>query len=186
VANSSYTVKILWRAEHAPDWELDTAHPGFASAIDSALYANGFTTPAPEALELSSGHLVLRMTGGSCFRLGGEVTDAGSEPHQLGEPAAAAVSFQAWRLGVAASEDAEVVDADDYSEVAAATPADLSEAGLDGTWLPCGYDVIGPSGHVGVTIDLDETGNTLTVTVEPPDTRDLDPDAPVLAVIPKA
>jgi hypothetical protein len=55
MTTAPYLVKVLWMAEHAPGWEIETAHPGFASPIEAALFANGFDGLSPARLELQRG-----------------------------------------------------------------------------------------------------------------------------------
>jgi hypothetical protein len=94
-----------------------------------------------------------------------------------------------WRLRrdpEAAVGGIELAGDADFELVPHAPPPDLTAHGLDGTWLPHGYDVTGPEGHVDVAIEFDELTGILTVEVENRQGHDVQFADPVLTIVPKA
>src|SRR5262249_7258318 len=156
--------------------------PGFRTPIEAAMFANGFGEFEPTLLTLEAGAAVVRMSPQIEIKVG----DRGGVTPAIRRAGLCQVTIRAWRLPADACEDEEVIGDGDLVEVPINSMADLSAAGLDGAWHPVAYDVVGPAGRVGVTIDLDDTGMILGVAVDHPDTRDLEEDTPQFTVVPKA
>jgi hypothetical protein len=210
MTTAPYLVKVLWMAEHAPGWELETTHPGFASPIEAALFANGFEDHSPAQLEVHRG--AVRIDLWSAFspspgdqsdraertaRLANGIAlswSADDHPSRDGEgiraqPAIAGLTLSVWRLrqhAEAVVDGIELVGDADFEIQPHVAPRDLAAHGLDGTWLPHGYDVMGPEGHVEVVIDFDELTGNLTVEVSDRNPRDLETVDPALTIVPKA
>jgi hypothetical protein len=95
------------------------------------------------------------------------------------------VTVDAWRLAKQDVAAITVVDDSDLVGLDVTSLAVLSAQGLDGVWTAIGYEVVGPEGHVEVTVHVDENG-VLQAIIEPTDIRDFGTDVPLLAAIPKA
>ena len=67
----AFAARIRWQAVSDPALELETHHPGFDSAEDAALFANGIDARSAAGLALEGGVLRLRLTDGAS-----EVIDA--------------------------------------------------------------------------------------------------------------
>jgi hypothetical protein len=96
------------------------------------------------------------------------------------QPGIAALTLTAWRLrqedvgeALHAIPDIKMVGDDNFEPIPHSALVELAAQGLDGTWLPQGYDVIGPAGHIEVVIDFDELTGSLRVDVANPDACDL-------------
>lgn len=177
MANPSFTLRLAWENDrHSPDWELQTEHPGFSNWMAPALFVHRAASPWPATLELAAGRATLILDTGAGIQLLGDgivslspatarEVDAGRMPDPRSLPGLANIRLSAWHFD---GDGAELVLAacDAYQEVRHATPAHLSEAGLDGRWRPGSFEVLGPHGHVPVTVELDDSGQRLTVRVE--------------------
>jgi hypothetical protein len=139
-----FSARIRWQSDADPCYELETHHPGFATADDAALFANGFSAAGADELRLSDGALVLTLTDGSQVELPLEVV-------------------QVWRLQ---DDGQEIQVADDIDfQLAAVTFEELSSQGLDGGFVQVKYGVLDPDNEpLDVAVYLDETG-LLGVTV---------------------
>lgn len=160
-----FTAHIRWQADVDPGWEIETSHPGFQSAEDAALFANGFLEAGADELRLASGRLSLSLTDRSSIDL----------PED---------AVQVWRLPQSA-EDIQIADDADFHLVSM-NLSQLSALGFDGGFVQIKYGVTDAAGtQVQVGLSVNETGN-LSVTVD--ETRDEMPEAAsfVFGIIPRA
>jgi hypothetical protein len=177
MADRSFSVRIAWDSEtRSPEWELQTEHPGFANWLAAALFANQAISPSPIGLHLQKGRLILTLDNGQTLALVGDgavrlterthrqIAAGGTDPRTA--PGCAGVAVSAWQLAVESSSEAMIVGCESYRCLDDARPSDLSHLGLDGSWTPSSFEVMGPDGHVPVTLRFDETGSFLDVTVE--------------------
>jgi hypothetical protein len=142
-----FTARIRWQADADPSWEIETLHPGFETAEDAALFANGFLEAGAEELRLEGSRLLLSLADRTVQELS---TD----------------SIQVWRLPESA-EDIRVADDADFQRVNVSLDQ-LSALGFDGGFMQIKYGVSDASGsQVVVVIETNEIGN-LSVTVEEP------------------
>ncbi|HEY0714069.1 MAG TPA: hypothetical protein VGF45_15420 [Polyangia bacterium] len=172
----AFSVRIAWESDtRSPDWELQTDHPGFANWLSAALFANQATSPSPVALHLQKGRLLLALDTGHTLVLAGDggvrLTQRTLQQIGAGDvdprsvPGCAGVTVTAWRLP-SLGDEPFVADCTSYRQVDDPRPASLSHLGLDGSWRPSSFEVLGPEGHVPVTLQYDETGNRMIATVE--------------------
>lgn len=162
-----FAARIRWQAEADPAWELETHHPGFSSAEDAALFANGYGDAGVADLRLDGGNLLLTLTDGSTAAL-------------------AADGASVWHFAGAIDENTVARDVD--FERVDLTFSALSSRGIDGGFVPLVYAVLGPNAEpLDVSINVDELG-MLRVTVERnPAGAPPPPDASLLfGVIPRA
>jgi len=131
MAKERFTARIRWQADVDPTWELETAHPGFETAEDAALFANGFLEAGADTLRLESGRLYLTLTDHSSAEL---PVDA----------------VQIWRLP---DDGAECQVADDRDFERVPLPIErLSAMGFDGGFTQIKYgvtDTMGAQVNVG-------------------------------------
>jgi hypothetical protein len=145
MSQERFVARIRWQADADPTWEIETAHGGFETAEDAALFANGFLEAGADELRLESGGLVLTLTDRSSSEL----------------PADA---VQIWRLRDDGT-DCQVADDQDFERVRISIER-LSAMGFDGGFTQLKYGVTDSAGaQVNVVLGLNETGN-LSVTVE--------------------
>jgi hypothetical protein len=166
VTRPNYFVRIVWESDrHFPDWELQTEHPGFMNWMAPALFAHGCTTPHPRLLTVAAGVVTLVLDTGAELQLAGDGAVLVAKLARAGQraddprttPGFAGIRLSLWQLDPAQREqDLAVCEA--YREHVGANPADFSRAGLDGTWRPQSYEVIGPDGHVPVVVEVRQTG----------------------------
>lgn len=144
---TGFVAHQFWHAPHAPEWELETFRPGFATPIEAALFANGLVPGSPEALLLGAGDAALLLDDETAIELAGR-------------------QVRLWRLRQDAL-DGRVVADDDYEEIAALADLDPSTCRpLRGVWFPVGYRVAGPSGLVDVALSADEEGRIVGAVVD--------------------
>jgi hypothetical protein len=140
-----FTARIRWQADADPSWEIETLHPGFETAEDAALFANGFLEAGAEELRLEGSRLLLSLADRTVQELSAD-------------------SIQVWRLPESA-EDVRVADDADFQRVIL-SPEQLSALGFDGGFMQVKYGVSDAAGaQVVVVIETNEIGN-LSVTVE--------------------
>ena len=120
MAKERFTARIRWQADVDPTWELETAHPGFETAEDAALFANGFLEAGADTLRLESGRLYLTLTDHSSAEL---PVDA----------------VQIWRLPDDGAE-CQVADDRDFERVPLSIER-LSAMGFDGGFTQIKYGV---------------------------------------------
>lgn len=143
--SESFSVRMRWQAEADCTWELETQHPGFPSAEEAALFANGLADVGVADLRLERGELRMVLADGSSMAI---------------DPDAVTV----WTLAKEAAGKRAATDAD-FSRVEVPL-ATLSRHGLDGAFVPLAYSVIGPDAEpIDVRILLDEDLGTMDVTV---------------------
>ena len=201
MTSSAYSVRIGWHSDLlSPRWELQTEHAGFQNWIEPALFANGFTEPHPWLLRLTKRRLTLALTTGGSLVLAENTAARTALPrvHRRGlgvrdpreTPGLGHIQFSAWYVN---DDDYLQIDQDDelvvtcsaYRELREATPAALSLLGLGGIWWPQSYQVIGPEGHIPVTIDADESGEVITVMRDDEDSFEGDAETAAVAFIMK-
>jgi hypothetical protein len=201
MTSSPYSVRIAWHSDlHSPRWELQTEHPGFRNWMEPALFANGFTEPHPWLLRLTRRRLTVALTTGGSLVLGEDASVRTDTPrvHRRGRgvgdpidtPGLGRIQFTAWYVN---AEDYFQIDQDDalvvtcgaYRELYEPTPAALSRLGLDGVWWPQSYQVMGPDGHIPVTIEADESGELITVMRDDEDPSENDADTAAIAFVMK-
>lgn len=172
-----FTLRLVWESEqHSPTWELQTAHPGFSNWMAPALFANRATSPHLTRLDLADGHATLTLDSGAAIELAGDGTVILAPATQRGVstgvmldprslPGFAGIHLSAWRLPD--DEGALVIaTCDAYRLLPRATPAILTDAGLDGHWLARSFEVLGPDGHIPIALELDESGQFLSARIE--------------------
>lgn len=165
MSEDRFVARVRWQADADPSWEIETAHGGFETAEDAALFANGFLEAGADELRLDSGRLLLTLTDRSSNELTAE-------------------AVQVWRLRDDGS-DCQIADDQDFERLPISIER-LSAMGFDGGFTPIKYGVTDPASvQVNVVLGLNETGN-LSVTVqgsspEPPDDASL-----AFGIIPRA
>jgi hypothetical protein len=161
-----FTARLRWQADADPCWELETAHSGFTTPEDAALFANGFAAAGADDLRLLAGRLVMTLTDGTMLDLHPD-------------------AVQIWHLPDDGQEH-QVADDGDFRR-SLLTLAELSEAGLDGGFNQIKYGVTTLTGEpVDVAINLDDTG-VLSLTVEERAADEVTQEASfILGIIPKA
>lgn len=144
MSEERFVARIRWQADADPTWEIETAHGGFETAEDAALFANGFLEAGADELRLDSGRLLLTLTDHTSIELPAE-------------------TVQIWRLHDDGA-DCQVADDQDF-ERAPISIERLSAMGFDGGFTQIKYGVTDAAGvQVDVVLGLNETGN-LSVTV---------------------
>jgi hypothetical protein len=145
MSQERFVARIRWQADADPTWEIETAHGGFETAEDAALFANGFLEAAADELRLDAGRLFLTLTDHSSIELSSE-------------------AVQIWRLRDDGT-DCQVADDRDFERVLISIDR-LSAMGFDGGFTQIKYGVANSAGaQVNVVLRLNEMGN-LSVTVE--------------------
>jgi hypothetical protein len=198
MARPIFTLRLAWESErHSPSWELQTEHPGFSNWIAPALFANRATSPYLTSLELAAGNATLTLDTGAAIHVGGDgrvlLTPATQRKVAAGElvgprslPGLARIQLSAWRLPQDESDELAIATCDAYQELRGATIAHLSDAGLDGRWRPRSFEILGPDGHVPVTLELDESGQFLVARIEDEPLAESVEDTAAISLIPKA
>ena len=145
MSQERFAALIRWQADADPSWEIETAHSGFGSPEDAALFANGFLDAGADELRLEGGRLYLTLSDHTCTEVPPD-------------------SVQVWRLR---DDGTECQVADDLDFERASISIDrLSAMGFDGGFTQLKYGVTDAAGaQVNVVLRLNETGN-LTVTVQ--------------------
>jgi hypothetical protein len=165
MSEQRFTARIRWQADVDPTWEMETSHPGFETAEDAALFANGFLEAGADELRLESGRLILTLTDGTSV-----------------EPPADAV--QIWRLPDDGT-DCQIADDADFERTTISIER-LSAMGFDGGFTQIKYGVTdGTGAQVDVAVELNETGN-LSVTVEAPAPDSVEHASLAFGIIPRA
>jgi hypothetical protein len=165
MSQERFTARIRWQADVDPSWELETAHPGFETAEDAALFANGFLEAGADELRLESGRLILTFTDCSSVEFPSD-------------------SAQIWCLPDDGT-DCQVADDADF-ERASISIEHLSAMGFDGGFTQIKYGVTDVTGaQVDVAVELNETGN-LSVTVESPSRDSAEEASFAFAILPRA
>jgi len=160
-----FTARIRWQADADPTWEIETAHEGFETAEDAALFANGFLDSGADELRLDAGRLLLTLTDHSTIEL-------------------PSTAIQIWRLPDDGS-DLQVADDMDFEKMSLSIER-LSAMGFDGGFTQIKYGVTDAAGiQVNVVLRLNETGN-LSVTVEAPPEDLPDPASFAFGIITRA
>jgi hypothetical protein len=145
MSQERFTARIRWQADADPTWEIETAHDGYRTAEDAALFANGFLEAGADELRLEAGRFFLTLTDRSSIELPSD-------------------SVQIWRLPDDGAE-LQVADDRDFKRVHESIEH-LSALGFDGGFTQIKYGVTDATGaQVNVVLGLNETGN-LSVTVE--------------------
>lgn len=138
MSDGTFSARIRWQSEIDPCIELETRHPGFSTAEEAALYANGFSEDAALELRLDGGCLTLSLADGTLVELDSD-------------------SVSVWELPDDGQE-IQVADDSDFRLVRQ-TAADFTARGLDGSFVQLRYGVLcADQAVVDVAVDVDETG----------------------------
>jgi hypothetical protein len=187
---SRFSVRIVWQSDHhSPLWELQTDHGGFDNWVAPALFANGFTSPHPWLLKLADGRVTIALDTGASVEVDANGLPAGGL-HET--PGLESIRVSAWHLDADAlvgrdesDDELIVMTCGSYQELPRTSLADMSCLGLDGIWWSQSYEVLGPDGHIGVSLELDEAAETLIVVRDAEVPADADDDMAVLAFLAK-
>jgi hypothetical protein len=198
-----YTLRIVWRSELVPHWELDTVHPDFPDPASAALFATGFGELAPVFLALEDDRIVMPVAEhlelhihdrgtvditprpdtpeGDCYTAWDGTRKRRTPLEQVSRVGLANITIEAWRISHPLAEGANIVGDSEFRHVEFPSIRAMADAGLRGVWQAVGFDVIGPEGRVVVDVGLDERGQLRCSIVSG---GALASDEPVLVVLP--
>lgn len=135
---------------------IETHHGGFPDGLHAALFANGFLATAPELLRTTANDAWIELTDGQVLPI---ATPAG-------------VAVDVWTVKDTSNE-AVVVDDDDFTIQSRASQQELHHLVGIATFAPAGYSVSDIDGQpVDVEITLDGNGALRVSGYDPMDAAD--------------